>query len=410
MNKNAIIGQSGGPTSAINSSLAGAFCQAEELGINHIYGMINGIEGLIQNRVIDLKNVICGKPQVELLKRTPSSFLGSCRKKLCESEQNDSDYIAIFKRLKELNIGYFFYIGGNDSMDTIDKLHRYSLKSKSDIKFIGIPKTIDNDLCITDHCPGYGSAAKYIATSMKELILDSTVYNKSSVTVVEIMGRHTGWLTASSALSKSAECPGPDMICLPEVVFDTDIFIKKISSLLSNKKSLVIAVSEGIKNKDGQFICELANKNTKVDNFGHKYLCGTAEYLANLLSDNLDIKTRYVEFSTLQRCASHISSLTDINEAFDTGAFAVKAALDGNTGKVVIIQRDTDLPYSSHPSISDVSMIANKEKFVPDDFISDDKYGVTSDFSKYALPLIYGELAPVFINGIPEHLVIQNRK
>ena len=311
MGKNAIVGQSGGPTSVINASLAGVFESCKSRGADIVYGMCNGVAGLLEERVVDLSTLLTDDLDIELLKRTPSSFLGSCRYKLPDWHTDETVYKKLFAILEKLNIGYFFYIGGNDSMDTIGKLAEYGECIQSDIRFMGVPKTIDNDLMVTDHTPGYGSAAKYIGVVMKEIIRDATVYGTKYVTVVEIMGRNAGWLTAAAALAKSDDCEGVDMICLPEVPFNVEHFIEKVRVMQEKKPSIVIAVSEGVKLEDGRYVCELADDVHAVDAFGHKALTGTARYLANVVARNLDTKTRCIELSTLQRCAGHLTSRTD---------------------------------------------------------------------------------------------------
>ena len=324
MGKNAIVGQSGGPTSVINASLAGVFESCKNRGADVVYGMCNGVAGLLEERVVDLSTLLTDDLDIELLKRTPSSFLGSCRYKLPDWRDDEAVYKKLFAILEKLNIGYFFYIGGNDSMDTIGKLADYGNRVQSSIRFMGVPKTIDNDLMVTDHTPGYGSAAKYIGVVMKEIIRDATVYGTKYVTVVEIMGRNAGWLTAAAALAKSDDCEGVDMICLPEVPFNVDHFVEKVRVMQEKKPSIVIAVSEGVKLEDGRYVCELADDVHAVDAFGHKALTGTARFLANVVARNLDTKTRCIELSTLQRCAGHLPSRTDITEAYQVGGAAAK--------------------------------------------------------------------------------------
>lgn len=402
---NVIVGQSGGPTSVINSSLAGVFKAAKDGGVGKIYGMRNGIQGLLENQYIDLTEYIKDGLDVELLKRTPSSYLGSCRFKLPEVSENEQLYKDIFAILEKLEVKYFFYIGGNDSMDTTKKLSHYAKEVGSDIRFMGVPKTIDNDLAITDHTPGYGSAAKYIGSSLKEVIRDGLVYNYPSVTIVEIMGRNAGWLTAAASLAKGDDCEGVDMICLPEVVFDIDKFLAKIES--KKNKSQVIAISEGIKTKDGKYVCEASRENVEVDSFGHKSLSGTSQYLAHLVNKKIGCKTRSIEFSTLQRCASHIASRTDVEEAFIAGSKAVEAAFDGETGKVIIFERISTSPYQMITKVCDVNEIANVEKTVPNSWISEDGTYVTAELTDYVRPLIQGEMTQIMVNGLPKHIVLK---
>ena len=405
---NVMVGQSGGPTAVINASLAGIYKTAKNAGCKTVYGMRNGIEGLLNESYIDLSEYIKNELDIEVLKRTPSSFLGSCRYKLPSPEENPEVYERILKILVRLGVKYFFYIGGNDSMDTTLRLSEYAVSVQSDIRFIGVPKTIDNDLPITDHTPGYGSAAKYIATAVKEVLLDATPYDIKSVTVMEIMGRNAGWLTGASALSRSEECPGPDLIYLPETVFDFDRFTEKVKEAMSKRKSIVITVSEGIKTADGKYVCEAGNENMSIDAFGHKFLGGTAAFLAGYIKAKLGIKARGIELSTLQRCASHIVSKCDIDEAYIAGSAAVRAALNGETGKMIIFRRMTNVPYTMQTDLCDISYIANSEKTVPLEWITNDGTDVSDKFTDYVRPLILGELAPITVNGLPRHLVLKN--
>ena len=404
---NVIVGQSGGPTSVINSSLAGVFKTAKDRGANKVYGMLHGIKGLLDKQYVDLSEKIKTDIDIDLLKRTPSSYLGSCRYKLPEISDDRDTYEKIFEILKELNISYFFYIGGNDSMDTIKKLSDYALLVGSDIKFMGVPKTIDNDLAVTDHTPGFGSAAKFIAATMKEIIRDGLVYDYPTVTIVEIMGRNAGWLTAASALARGEDCEGVDLIYLPEKVFDIDHFLERVKEIASKGRSMVIAVSEGIKVMDGRYVFELSDHVEFVDAFGHKQLTGTAAYLANFLGAEIGCKTRAVEFSTLQRSASHMASRVDINEAFMVGGAAVKAADEGDSGKMVVIDRVSDDPYMSAAGIYDVHKIANNEKTVPREWLNETADYVTEEFINYIEPLIQGDYPPFMVNGLPQHLVLK---
>lgn len=405
MAHNIIVGQSGGPTSVINSSLAGVFATAKELGAGKIYGMRNGIEGLLEERYIDMTEYIKNSMDVEILKRTPSSFLGSCRFKLPTVEKSPETYEKIIAVLRKLDIQHFFYIGGNDSMDTIKQLSEYAkAKNITDITFMGVPKTIDNDLAVTDHTPGYGSAAKYIASTMKEIIRDALVQPIKIVNIIEIMGRNAGWLTAVAALAKGDDCEGADLIYLPETVFDINKFVAKVQEIQKTKKQIVVAVSEGVKTADGKYVCESASSNMLVDSFGHKQLSGTATALANVISNEIGCKTRAIEFSTIQRCASHIASLTDVNEAFIVGGIAVKAAFDGETGKVGIFQRLSNKPYLMGTSIYDVNAIANVEKTVPQEWIINDGTGVSQEALDYMRPLIQGEIYPYMVDGLPRHI------
>ncbi|MCL2171363.1 MAG: diphosphate--fructose-6-phosphate 1-phosphotransferase, partial [Defluviitaleaceae bacterium] len=345
---------------------------------------------------------------IELLKRTPSSFLGSCRFKLPTPEFNEQMYIDIFHILGEMNIGYFFYIGGNDSMDTIMKLSDYGARINSPIRFIGVPKTIDNDLAVTDHSPGYGSAAKYIATTVKEIIADANVYDTNAATVVEVMGRNAGWLAASAALSRGSDCDGPDYIFLPEIDFDIDKFLAKTEKVMKYKPP-VIVVSEGVKLANGKYVSEMSSETAIIDAFGHRLLSGTAGYLSNLVQAKLGIKCRGIEFSTIQRSAAHIMSRVDMTEAFQAGSAAVQAALDGATRRVVILKRLSTIPYVCAMDTVDVCEIANIEKKIPMEWIAPNKADVTQDFIEYAYPLIQAELLPFMVNGIPRHITISSK-
>ena len=405
--KNVIVGQSGGPTSVINSSLLGVFKTAKDRGADIVYGMVHGIKGLLDRDIVDLSAQIKTDLDMDLLKRTPSSFLGSCRYKLPDIEGNEETYEKIFDILNELEIYAFFYIGGNDSMDTIKKLTDYGNKIDSPIRFIGVPKTIDNDLAITDHTPGFGSAAKYIAATTKEIIRDGLVYDYPVVSVIEIMGRNAGWLTAAAALSKGEDCEGVDLIYMPETVFDVDKFIEKVGELLKENRSIVIAVSEGIKVADGRYVCELADHIDYVDAFGHKQLAGTARYLTGEISKRFKVKTRAIELSSLQRCAAHVTSRIDITEAFNAGGAAVKLAFEGKTGQVITLQRVSEDPYMCITEPADVHFIANVEKKVPREWINEDGTYVTPALVHYIRPLIQAEIAPLWVDGLPRHLKLE---
>ena len=405
MKGNVIVGQSGGPTAAINSSLAGVYRTAKDRGAKKVYGMLHGIQGLLKERYIDLSEHITNELDVELLKRTPAAYLGSCRYKLPEIHENRDVYEKIFEILNKLEIEAFIYIG-NDSMDTIKKLSDYAIVTGQPTRFVGCPKTIDNDLALTDHTPGYGSAAKYIGTSVKEIIRDGFCleYEKGVVTIVEIMGRNAGWLTGAAALAKGEDCPGPDLIYLPELAFDLEKFSTKIKKLMEKKMSVVVAVSEGIKLEDGRYVCELGTGVDFVDAFGHKQLTGTASYLANFVAGEVGCKTRAIELSTLQRAASHLASRVDILEAYQVGGAAVKAADEGDSGKMVVIERFSDDPYQSGTEVKDVHKIANGEKLVPRNWVNQEGTYVTEEFITYVKPLIQGDVSPVMVDGIPRHL------
>ena len=326
---NVIVGQSGGPTAVINSSLAGVFKTAKDRGAGKVYGMLHGVQGLLEEKVVDLSEHIRSDLDIDLLKRTPSAFLGSCRYKLPEIKDDRAVYDKIFEILDKLGVDYFFYIGGNDSMDTIKKLSDYAILNGSKIRFMGVPKTIDNDLAVTDHTPGFGSAAKYIASITKEVIRDGLVYDQQNVTLIEIMGRNAGWLTGAAALATGEDCEGPDMLFLPEITFDVDAFMKKVAEIHKKKKSVVIAISEGVKVADGRYVCELTDNIDYVDAFGHRQLTGTARFLAEKISKEVGCKTRAIEFNSLQRCASHIVGRVDITEAYQVGGAAVNGRFRG---------------------------------------------------------------------------------
>ena len=406
MKGNVIVGQSGGPTAAINSSLAGVYRTAKDRGANKVYGMLHGIQGLMEEKYIDLSEHITNDLDEELLKRTPAGYLVSCRNKLPEIHENREVYEKIFEILDKLDIEAFIYIGGNDSMDTIKKLSDYAIVMGYPTRFIGCPKTIDNDLALTDHTPGYGSAAKYIGTSVKEIIRDSFCleYSKGLVTIVEIMGRNAGWLTGAAALAKGEDCSGPDLIYLPELTFDLDNFMERIKDLLKKKTSVVVAVSEGIHLEDGRYVCELGANVDFVDAFGHKQLTGTAAYLAQYVANEIGCKTRAIELSTLQRSASHCASRVDILEASQVGGAAVKAADEGDNGKMVVLKRISDDPYQCSTEVKDVHKIANDEKLVPREWVNEDGTYVTDEFVAYVKPLIQGDVSPVMVDGIPRHL------
>ncbi len=399
--KKLIVGQSGGPTSVINSSLAGVYYEAKRVGFDKVYGMLNGIEGLLEDKIVDLDKYFKNKDNLELLKRTPSSFLGSCRYKLGSIKDNEKDYKKIFEILDKHKIDSLIYIGGNDSMDTVASLYDYAVANNKSQNFIGVPKTIDNDLPITDHCPGYGSASKYIATTLREIIQDNNVYGstKPTISVVEIMGRHAGWLTAAASLAKGKDCEGVDAIYLPEYDFDIDEFLARIEKLRETKSSIVIAVSEGLKTKDGKFVCESGVSERKKDAFGHVQLSGCASTLADIVAQKTGLKTRAIEFSTIQRSASHLCSLTDVNEAESLGAAAVEAAHNGKTGVMSIIDGKGNI------STYDIHEIANVEKKVPTEWYDNKKKQMKKPFLDYARPLIQGELTPIYKDGLPVHLV-----
>lgn len=402
--KNLIVGQSGGPTAGINSSLYGVVSEGlrHPEQIQHIYGMVNGIEGFLAGTVLDFATALPGS-SLEKLKTTPGAYLGSCRYKLPESLE-DPVYPRLFQKFREMNIGWFFYIGGNDSMDTVSKLSRYAAQTGSDIRIIGEPKTIDNDLVHTDHTPGFGSAARYVASTVREITIDANVYEKKSVTIVEIMGRHAGWLTAASALARKYKGDNPLLIYLPETTFDQEAFLKAVEKSFEKNCNVIVCVSEGIHDAEGTFICEY-DSSVGTDTFGHKMLAGCGKYLENLVRSRLGVKARSVELNVSQRCSVSMMSATDQMEAVTAGNFGVQAALNGETGKMVSFLRETgtDGSYSMKCSLEDVNAICNEEKTVPADWITADGSDVTQDFLDYAAPLIQGTVEiPLGTDGLPD--------
>ncbi len=402
--KNLIVGQSGGPTAVINSSLYGVVSEGlrHPEQIQHIYGMVNGIEGFLAGTVLDFATALPGS-SLEKLKTTPGAYLGSCRYKLPESLE-DPVYPRLFQKFREMNIGWFFYIGGNDSMDTVSKLSRYAAQTGSDIRIIGEPKTIDNDLVHTDHTPGFGSAARYVASTVREITIDANVYEKKSVTIVEIMGRHAGWLTAASALARKYKGDNPLLIYLPETTFDQEAFLKAVEKSFEKNCNVIVCVSEGIHDAEGTFICEYES-SVGTDTFGHKMLAGCGKYLENLVRSRLGVKARSVELNVSQRCSVSMMSATDQMEAVTAGNFGVQAALNGETGKMVSFLRETgtDGSYSMKCSLEDVNAICNEEKTVPADWITADGSDVTQDFLDYAAPLIQGTVEiPLGTDGLPD--------
>ena len=395
-----IIGQSGGPSSVINASAYGAIKTAlESEAITRVLGARHGIKGVLDDDLIDL-----GKedPQeLALMKHTPSSALGSCRYKLKDPDEDESDYLRILEIFKKYDVHYFFYNGGNDSMDTCNKISKFMLKHGYECRCMGIPKTIDNDLAGTDHCPGFASAAKYIATSMMEVYCDSRVYDTGMITVVECMGRHAGWLTAAAGLA-TAKGMGPDLIYLPEVDFDMDAFTAKVKDIYAKQKKCLIAVSEGIHDKDGEFISSYANKNQAKDSFGHVQLGGLAAYLANYLKEQTGAKVRGIELSLLQRCAAHCASKTDIEESFAAGKAAVDNAVAGITDKMVGFECTRENgKYTCSIKLFDLTIVANAEKKVPREWINKDGDGIEQGFIDYAMPLIQGQTDLKIEDGLP---------
>lgn len=397
---NAIVGQSGGPTSAINATLSGVIREcAKNSAIDKLYGMLNGIEGMLHGKIIDLTYLYNDESKLSILETTPAAALGSCRKKVDESELE-----KIFDFFENNNIRYFFYIGGNDSMDTVNKLSKYAKKTAYDINIMGIPKTIDNDLPITDHTPGYGSAAKFIATTIKEIATDCEVYTKKAVTIVELMGRDAGWLTASAALPAYFGGVGAKLIYLPEIPFSNERFLNAVKAELDKHPSLVVAVSEGVRYANGRYVGE-GTQSGKVDEFGHKYLAGTARVLEDLVRREIGCKVRSIELNLPQRCSAHILSATDIEESVAIGSFAVKSAVNGECGKMAIFVRTGN--YSIDFGLTDVNNCANTVKLVPNEFINKEGNNVTRECLEYIAPLILGEKEIKYENGMPVHLSIK---
>ncbi len=405
---NIAVAQSGGPTCAINASLLGVFKGAlkyDEIGI--VYGSLNGIEGLINDNLVNLVNAFADDTDIELIRQTPSSLLGSCRYKLPAFDKNPDVYKAILSTLQKYDIGAFFYIGGNDSMDTVMKLNKYFKEKGIDIKVIGVPKTIDNDLPETDHTPGFGSAAKYLATTLLEITRDSSVYDLDSVTIVEIMGRDTGWLTASTSILYACGESAPHLIYLPEKPFSVKQFVEDVKEVQKKHRSVIVAVSEGIGLSEediGQF------QSGKVDNFGHKYLAGAGKALEKIVQRDIKCKVRSIELNVMQRCSSHLASECDITEAEEIGAAAVKAALSGLSGKMMTFKRVRNSPYTVKIDCIDVDKVANRIKYFPNEWINEENNGITSDAIEYFLPLIRGEQTFHMQNGLPKHYILNGAK
>ncbi|WP_167955387.1 6-phosphofructokinase [Anaerosporobacter faecicola] len=402
---NCLIAQSGGPTTAINSSLAGVIHQAiQATNVDQIYGSLNGIQGVLKDDLVNLTSSFeDSSKKLMTLIHTPSMFLGSCRYKLADPLDDDSDYHTIFQQFLKYNIKYFFYIGGNDSMDTVDKLSAFALQHHIDIQIIGIPKTIDNDLSCIDHTPGFGSAAKYIASSMLEIAHDTYIYDTKSVTIVEIMGRNAGWLTAASALARTEYSDAPHLIYLPETPFSTSAFVQDVRNKLKDRKHVIVAVSEGIKDLDGQYI---SANSTGTDQFGHVMLSGTGKYLEILIRDTIGCKVRSIELNVLQRCASHISSQTDLDEAYTLGKEAFLLAAKGETAKMVTLTRTSNDPYTVSYSNTDVSNVANVEKQIPKEWITSSGNDITKELLDYLYPLIQGEVPVTYKDGVPAYLPV----
>ena len=401
---NIAVAQSGGPTCAINASLVGVYLEARESGkFENIYGSLNGIEGIIKQNLINLSDYLKTDDDIDLLVHTPSTVLGSCRYKI--SDNAEEVYAKILECFRKYDIGVFVYIGGNDSMDTVLKLSEYFAKNNIDIKVIGVPKTIDNDLCGTDHSPGFASAAKYVNATVQEIARDSRVYSVDSVTVIEIMGRHAGWLTASSCCLRANGEIAPHLIYLPEVPFNVDKFIEGVKRVQKEHKAVIVAVSEGIKTESGAFAGELF-QSKKCDAFGHQYLAGIGKYLENIISEHIKCKVRSIELNVMQRCSSHIASQTDLDESVEIGRAGVKVALEGKTGCMMCYVRESSKPYKMHIDSVPVSQTANQEKLFPTEWITPDGNNVIDDAVDYFLPLIQGEAEQKMKNGMPIHFVI----
>ena len=407
MKDNCIVAQSGGPTVAINASLAGVIDGVKKSNkFTRVYGAIHGIQGVLDNNFIDLSLMALSKfPLVNTLELSPAMYLGSCRYKLPDFEVDSKPYEIIFDRFEEYQVAAFFYIGGNDSMDTVDKLSKYAKKIGSDVKIVGIPKTIDNDLCHTDHTPGFGSAAKYVASTILEIAHDTYIYQIPSVVIVEIMGRDAGWLTAASCLARNDYSPAPHLIYLPEVDFDEDQFIEDIKNVLKTSRCVIVAVSEGIHDKDGNYI---SATSAVADKFGHAQLSGTGKALESLVKDRMDIKVRSIELNVLQRCAAHISSRTDINESFALGQAAVKYVAEGMTAVMSTIKRVSNDPYQWIIEPENVSLIANQAKTIPLEWITPEKNDVTPEMEAYLRPLIIGEVSLQYKDGLPMYLPVNH--
>jgi 6-phosphofructokinase 1 len=394
-----MFGQSGGPTSVINSSAAGVFTEAlKQDAITAVYGAEHGIVGILSEKFYDISKE--DPKEIELLKYTPSSALGSSRYKLASASVDDTDYKRILEVFKKYDIRYFFYNGGNDSMDTCNKISKYLQSVGYDCNVIGVPKTIDNDLYGTDHCPGYASAAKYIATTIMECNLDAKVYNFGLVCIIEIMGRNAGWLAASAELANFKGL-GPDLIYLPETPFDMDKFVKDVHNVCErNDNKCMVVVSEGLKTAEGCYVGE--NKCSADDKFGHAQLGGLANLLANVVKEKLNVKVRPIELSLMQRCGAHLASKVDVEEAFSAGQFAVKSAVAGETDKMVIFERDYSKPeYCCRNVLMPLELAANTEKKVPAEWIVEDGRGISEEFVKYALPLIQGDAKAPLEDGLP---------
>ena len=411
MGINIIVGQSGGPTAAINATLAGVICGAfQSTEIDRIYGMMNGIQGLLSGSVRVLNDIFEDELNLALLRNTPAAALGSCRLRLPDVDSTDKGdveaYKKIFDFLAEKNMKFLFYIGGNDSMDTVQKLSCYAERNRIDVKVIGIPKTVDNDLMGTDHTPGFGSAAKYTATTVHEICHDNEIYPMKSIVIVEIMGRDAGWLTASAALPRLYGWKAANLVYLPEVAFSSERFLADIEKELESRNDIVVAVSEGLKYADGRYVCE--NINHETDIFGNKQLTGTADCLKHIVKQRLGCKVRAVELNTPQRCASHIASFCDLSESEKIGFKAVEAATMGKSGIMMAFKRLSSKPYKVEITHENIENTANKIKTVPLEYITEGKNNVTDDCLRYIAPLIMGEPELIYQNGIPKFFSFDN--
>ena len=404
--KNLLVGQSGGPSAAINASLAGVLAEGiASQKIGKVYGAINGISGVLSEQIRDM-GMMNDPELLHLLKITPAMALGSCRHKLNEIDADIETYQKIEAVFDKYNIGYFFYIGGNDSMDTVDKLNKYFCRIHKDIKVIGVPKTIDNDLVITDHTPGFGSAAKYLVVTVNEIIRDTSIYAVKSVTIMEIMGRDSGWLTLAAALPKLLGGSKPDIVALPETAFDENAFLEKINTLFQTTNNVVAVVSEGIRDQHGNYVGE-NTKSGATDIFGHQYLSGVGKYLEQLVKDKIGCKVRSIEVNLMQRCAAHLASKTDLDEAEQIGRAAVKRALEGASGEMMIFRRLSDHPYQIKIDSYPISQIANKAAMIPDDMLDLENPACREKAVNYLLPLIQGEVPQVKDeNGMPKFFIL----
>ena len=402
MKKNILVGQSGGPTAVINASLYGVIAEGmarpDETG--RVYGMVNGIEGFLSGHVADLSSLTT--EELVLLKQTPAAYLGSCRFKLPEN-LDAPIYRLLFEKFASMNIGACFYIGGNDSMDTVDKLSRCAQIRHESISFIGVPKTIDNDLPVTDHTPGYGSAAKYVASTVREISLDASVYQQPAVTIVELMGLHAGWVTAASALARKYPGDNPLLIYMPETPFSMEQFFGDVEQALSRQPNVVICVSEGIRDGKGRFICEYTN-DAQIDTFGHKMLTGCAKILESYIRNRFHVKVRSVELNVNQRCSSLLASAADVMEAECSGRKAVEKALQGETGKMVTCSRLSGPGYVLEYGLTPVGNVCNREKSFPAQWITENGCDIGPEFLDYALPLIQGQPDHIMENGLPKYL------